>query len=135
MYYFREEKKKKHMNTKIAELKSTLEDKNVWNSEMTAAADRHEKMFRTNAWNDDSSLQALKEQVNIPEIDELAKTYLTNVDTPMSDEEFENKFNEIIARNSELKKTINKQTEFTASNIILKLRAEREYRRMINGVS
>lgn len=136
LYYNREGKKKKHMNEKIDELKQTLEDGNVWNPEMTAAADRHEKMFTTRWWNDDSTMKSLlKSQINIPEVDQLAKDYLTNLDNPISDTEFEKRFNEIIEKNPTIKKAINKETEFTASNILLKLRAEREYRRMINGVS
>lgn len=130
MYFMREERKKKYTKEELEKYKGQGTD--VWNPEMTAAADRHEKMY-TN-WNDDGSIKDLVNAVNIPEVDELSKAYLTNIDNPITDEQFEKKFNEIISKHPETKKALKKNLDHTASNILLKLRAEKEYRRMINGI-
>ena len=70
-------------------------------SEVTSAADRHEKMFMN--WNDDNSIIKVADGINLPEVDALCKAYLLNAS--LTDAQFEKQFNAIVAKNPSVKKS------------------------------
>lgn len=135
LYFFREKIKNK---TKEAELqKQQTNGVDMHRGELTAAADRHERMFNDDQWNNQKNekdrIESLATWTNHPKIDELCREYL-NSPTGMPDREFEDRFNTILA-SQDLKNMLksNKITH-TASNLLLKLRSERAYKTMMDGL-
>lgn len=133
LYLFREERKGKVANSYLAERET--EGVDLSRAELTAAADRHERM--RDEWNvftdDHEKVSILLANVENAEIDELSRAYL-NHQTGMSDREFEDQFQQIVARDKKFGKLVGKKLKHTASNILLKLRTERGYRNMIRGL-
>jgi hypothetical protein len=122
LFFFRNEIKD---NVKKEELeKYQTNGVDMSRSELTAAADRHERMFNDTDWNKNAKITRSVVQVNDSKIDDLCKEYL-NSSTWMTDKEFEDRFNTIVSANKTIRRGLWKGMNHTASNILLKLRAER----------
>ena len=128
MYWMRGERRNKSIKSAMQMYKDKQVD--LQHSEVTSAADRHEKMFMN--WNDDNSIIKVADGINLPEVDALCKAYLLNAS--LTDAQFEKQFNAIVAKNPSVKKALKKNVDYSASNILLKLRAEKQYRVLINNI-
>ncbi len=128
MYWMRGERKNDAVKATMKMYKEKKVD--LQHGEVTSAADRHEKMYTH--WNENDNIEKVADGMNIPEVDALSKRYLT--DASLNDAEFEKQFNLIISKNSYIKKALNKNVNYSASNILLKLRAEKHYRALIHHI-
>lgn len=135
LYFFRERIKNK---TKQAELEKTKTNGvDMHRGELTAAADRHERMFKDEEWNNQKKKKDRIQWEVIwtthPDIDKLCREYL-NSPQWMLDRDFENKFNTILASQNIAEALQSGKIEHTASNLLLKLRAERGYKTMMEWI-
>ncbi len=133
LYFFREERKNKVKKDVMKKYETDGVD--LSRTELTAAADRHERIL--NEWNDfqdkEDRVKILMRNIQDDRIDALCREYL-NHGEGMSDKDFEDKFRAILAENPRAAKLIWKNLKHTASNILLKLRVERAYRNMMMGM-
>ncbi len=133
LYFFREEKKNK--TKKEVMQKYETDGVDLSRTELTAAADRHERIL--NEWNEfqdqEDRVKILMRNIQDDRINALCREYLNHADG-MSDREFEDTFRAILAENPRAAKLIWKNLKHTASNILLKLRVERAYRNMMMGM-
>ena len=134
LYFFREDVKTKVKKEELEKYQTNGVD--MHRSELTAAADRHQRMYESfnDEQHDKDKIEAVISKVNDPKVDELCREYL-NSSTGMADRTFEDRFNTIIANNPSISKSLWwKDMKHTASNILLKLRTERAYTTMMNGM-
>jgi hypothetical protein len=105
------------------------------NPEMTAAADRHEKMMQNwQEWEvveNDNRMILAAQAVQNPLIDALCKRYLTQTNPVIQDDQFQQEFQTIASQIPEIRQWLQGNFAYAAWNILLKLRREREYRRLV----
>lgn len=130
LYLSRELKRGRYMRGYLNQYKQTGAD--LLNPEMTAAADRHEKMMEhRQEWDHvKHKMQMTAHAVENPAINDLCKRYL-NVQPAMQDAVFEQEFQRIASNIPEIRRGLWGNFSFAAWNILLKLRGERSYRRLV----
>lgn len=136
LYFFRQTRKEKIAQEEMKKLQTNWVD--MHRSELTAAADRHERMYRDQVWNsqknEDDRIDWVVEQVNDSRIDDLCREYLDHPQW-MDDRDFENKFNQLVATTPGIVDAMkDNKMNHTASNILLKLRTQRTHNTMMNWV-
>jgi hypothetical protein len=125
-YYRRESRKEKLIKQSMRTYKQ--EKPEMRNSEMIAAADRHER--EAALWNEESNIEKTLEGFHDERVDALCREYVLWGE--MSDADFEDKFQKIVTRQKAVKNAFDGDFGYAAGNILLKLRERKAYFAMLN---